>query len=523
MRSRCSSSWIFQLSVRCWFVLLLTVPADGQSTSPRLTVLVVAEQFRADYLDSYGADFSDRGIGRLVEGGTVVKRSRFDYLTTLSAPGSATLATGAWPNAHGIIANSWYDPGLGAIVDAAGPAENPGPSALVGSTVADQLMLAAAGRSKVLAVSGSSAPGILLAGRKPTGCYWLGQGGQFRTSAYYSKALPGWVRKFNEEQPLVGSGPHRVWRAFTAEPSSPPLRILQGEAFPNLYRASPFAVETTFDFARSAVVNERLGERDYPDLLIINLSAPALLALETGAHSPLMRDMILRIDQSLALFLDWLDTQVDDVAIAFTGAHGTPPQAADLMGAGLRLRRVSGESIVQKVTAALEGEPSPRFFVQKYVYPFLYLGGSTPLATEGDRRRAAQIAARAAESVPGVERAYFGKDSMARLERSMFVGRSGDVALAYEPFTVEAYGANRGVASGSYQRYDTDVPLIFYGARFRQMTIERDVPATVVAPTLAALLGVSMPSGAGESPLAEALIPVQPAVPGPPDPGGAVE
>ena len=498
--------------------------AAAQTNAPRLTVLVVAEQFRSDYLNLHAADFGEGGLRRLIEGGSLVRRCRFDYLTTLSAPGAATLATGAWPSGHGIIANAWYDSKAGAVVDAVGGPGNPSPAALVGSTVADQLSLASRGRSKVVSISGNAAAGVLLAGRKPAGCYWRADDGQFRTSAYYSSGLPEWVRKFNQEQPVVTEGP-RPWVALGADPTAPALRVLKGEAFANQYRASPFAVESAFDFAKAAVVNERLGSREYPDLLIITLSAPALLALETGAHSPLMRDLILRMDQSLAGFLEWLDETVglDDVAVAFSGAHGTPPQAADLIGAGLGLRRVSGEAIAKRVTDALAATPSPRFFVEKYVYPFLYLGVSTRLATQADRARASGIAALAARSVDGVERAYAGKGGPARLQRSTYPGRSGDVVLAYEPFTVEAYGDNRGVAPGSYHRYDTDVPLILFGRRFRQLTIERDVPATVVAPTLAAILDVSPPSGATQSPLAEALIPAGLPVVGPPAPGAAVE
>ena len=486
-------------------------------------MLVVAEQFRSDYLNLHAADFGEGGLRKLIEGGSLVRRSRFDYLTTLSAPGAATLATGAWPSGHGIVANSWYDTKSEQIVDAVGGPDNPSPAALVGSTVADQLALASRGRSKVVAISGNAAPAVLLAGRKPAGCYWRGDDGQFRTSAYYSRRLPEWVRKFNEEQPVVTGGP-RAWVALGADPAAPPLRVLQGEAFANLYRASPFAVESAFDFAKAAVANERLGEREYPDLLIINLSAPALLALETGAHSPLMRDLILRMDRSLEGFLEWLDSTVgEDVAVVFTGSHGTPPQAADLFGAGLRLGRVSGEGIARRVTEALDAAPSPRFFVEKYVYPFLYLGVSTRLATQADRARARALATLAAQSVDGVERAYPADALAALLKRSTYPGRSGDVVLAYEPFTVEAYGDNRGVAPGSYHRYDTDVPLILFGRRFRRVTIERDVPATVVAPTLAAILEVSPPSGATQSPLTEALIPDAPSVVGPPAPGAAVE
>ena len=52
-------------------------------------VIVVAEQFRADYLDLYRSGFSPDGFGRLLSEGAVFRRARFKHLTTLGAPNAA--------------------------------------------------------------------------------------------------------------------------------------------------------------------------------------------------------------------------------------------------------------------------------------------------------------------------------------------------------------------------------------------------------------------------------------------------
>jgi arylsulfatase A-like enzyme len=79
--------------------------------------------------------------------------------------------------------------------------------------------------------------------------------------------------------------------------------------------------------------------------------------------------------------------------------------------------------------------------------------------------------------------------------------------LAYQPFCVEDFGAGRGTASGSLYRYDTDVPLIFYGAGFRPGRQSEDVEAIDIAPTLAALLGMPVPAAATGSVLSQVLAP----------------
>ena len=53
--------------------------------------------------------FVKGGFNRLLDGGAVFTDCRYDYATTMTGPGHATLLTGAYPNAHGIIENNWYD------------------------------------------------------------------------------------------------------------------------------------------------------------------------------------------------------------------------------------------------------------------------------------------------------------------------------------------------------------------------------------------------------------------------------
>jgi arylsulfatase A-like enzyme len=70
---------------------------------------------------------------------------------------------------------------------------------------------------------------------------------------------------------------------------------------------------------------------------------------------------------------------------------------------------------------------------------------------------------------------------------------------------MERHSAGRGVAPGSFYSYDTQVPLIFYGAAFRGRIFEAPVSPAEVAPTLAAALGVPAPSSSTGRPLAEAF------------------
>ena len=491
-------------------------------------VVVVAEQFRADYLELYRSGFSADGFGRLLSEGAVFRRCRFRHLTTLGAPGAAVLATGAYPELHGIVGERWYERGIRKTVSAIAPtgdgSSNGGisPLNLNGSTLADELQLATAGRSRVIAISDRAAPAVMLAGRKPDGCYWMGSDGRFGTSSFYAKGLPAWVAEFNGSHPVMRHW-GAEWRAIGAEDGAPPLRVLKAperksfDVFFSLYRASPFAIEDVFALAERAISAEHLGAGDYTDLLIINLSAPAFLGLETGANSPLMRDLVLQLDRRFGKFLRVLDENVgaDQVSIVFTAAHGIPPLPERARASGIRAGRVSGDAVVKAINAALRERFRSGVFVEKYLYPFVYLNAAQALP-EARRREAAVLAGKAAAGVEGVANYYVpGEESVPAtlrraLRRSWYPARSGDLMLLLDPYFVEDYGNGRGTSSGSAYRYDTDVPLIFLGPRFKAKRFEREVDAADVAPTLAAVLEIAAPSLAAGEVLHEALRPAAP-------------
>ncbi len=506
-------------------LLSLLIPLSAAAEPPRLTVMIVAEQFRADYLDRYGMELGPGGLRRLMAGGAFFPRGRYETAASWAAPAAATLATGSWANAHGIVADAWFDEKEGRVVRATESARGPAPTRLIGSSLADELYAASGGRSRILAIGGDPDAAVLLAGRRPRGCYWQGEGGNWQTSSFYGATLPEWVTHYQSDHPLTPTN-RRAWTARGADSEAPPLRVLDTEGFLNLYKASPFAVDDLVDFAIAGMKAERLGKRDFPDLLILTISAPARLALETGADSPLMRDMILRLDDAIARLLDAVDQQagLESSVVLFTGLHGTPPQREDVRISGFVSGAVPGERIASSIDDELQSEFGDRIGVRSYVYPFLRLTAAVERRSPDERRRILEAAGRAALKEPGVAVWYApGVDTGLGERRTLFEnawrpGRSGDLMLAYEPYYSEAFGDGRGVTTGSLYRYDTETPLILFGSPFQPGRYERNVPAADIAPTLAAALGIATPSVATGAPIAEAL-PDRPAAEvGPPRP-----
>ena len=72
----------------------------------KLLVIVVLEQFRTDYLDAVRPQLAGGGFRRLCEKGAFFPNC-LNEASTFSSTGIATLATGAWPAKHGIVADLW--------------------------------------------------------------------------------------------------------------------------------------------------------------------------------------------------------------------------------------------------------------------------------------------------------------------------------------------------------------------------------------------------------------------------------
>src|SRR5262249_5057353 len=143
------------------------------------------------------------------------------------------------------------------------------------------------------------------------------------------------------------------------------------------------------------------------------------------------------------------------------------------------------------VAGAINGALSKAFdsasvknrYVERYVYPFVYLNHDQLRRYDIDLRTARRMAGDAALRVaPGVV-AYYAADGdcsrsgewRRRFQNSFHAARCGDLMLAYEPNAVERYGTGRGISYGSLYNYDVQTPLLFYGPQFRARMVESPV------------------------------------------------
>lgn len=508
-------------------LLLLALPLASDSprllpAAPRLIVVVVIDQLRADYLVRFRDRFGPDGFNRLLRQGANFIECFYPYANTETAPGHATISTGTTPDRHGIAANAWHDFTRGRAVQAVEDEAYPpvggtsrlaglSPRNLLGSTLGDELRLATDGQAKVLAAGLKDRAAILLGGHAATGAYWYDYDtGRFETSRYYRDALPAWAEAFNSARPADRyygkdwKAGGRVLLAMSTEAGKPDA------AFYRRLPYTPYANALLLDFAREAVEQEELGADGVTDVLFVGLCANDFVGHRWGPYSDEVAEMTAATDAQLAAFFKFLDARVGagNYWVALSADHGVAPTLAQARARGLPAKNVPLASLTQAVQAALAARWGEDDWLASRSEIFFK---RETLAKHGvSVAEAAHVAGQALLGVDGVRGYVAGEETTldpgltAAVRLSLYPGRAPDVYLVLEPFAL-VNGDEGGTTHGSPYSYDTHVPLLFYGAAFRAGTYrERATPAGL-ATTLAAALGITPPALANGQVLYAAL------------------
>ncbi|HEV2859396.1 MAG TPA: alkaline phosphatase family protein [Pyrinomonadaceae bacterium] len=533
-----------------------------QGARPRLVLLIVVDQFRYDYLERFGDLFAAGGLRRLMREGASWTEANYDHVPTETAPGHATLMTGAWPAETGIISNEWYDresnrriansSDPGARLLGGGPSENASsPRNLLVSTLGDELKLATAGRAKVVGVSIKDRGAILPAGRMADAAYWYSsQTGRFVSSTYYFDRLPDWVTAFGAAHPAgefygktwdrlldkkeydLRAGPDDApWeRGNGKQPTTLPQKITGGETAPGpaFYEAlnySPFSNDLLVSFAEEAIRNERLGEDSDTDVLTVSFSANDLVGHRYGPYSHELMDMTVRVDRHIERLLSFVDSRVGlrNTLVAFTADHGVAPfteHARQLRLPGGYVGTTDLNNAVRNRLKARFGKGGDKDNTADYVLAYgnsMFYFNRAALDRDGVRQEDVErVAGEAAMTVPGVSRfftrtqlvsgAVSPADAVARRVLHGFnPRRSGDVVIIQEPYKYLTDSTYIAIHGTPYS-YDTHVPVIVMGAGVAPGRYAEAASPADIAPTLARLLRVQPPSNAMGRVLAEAMI-----------------
>ena len=536
--------------------------------SPRLVLQITVDGLRADMPQRYAHHYGEGGWRYLLEQGTRYVNAHYQHANTETIVGHVSLATGAYPANHGMVANVWFDREVGALhyniedpdhklltagggIDSsteidptqrAARSDGRSPRAIRVSTFSDELASFTGGKAKVFAVSVKDRGAVSMAGHAGT-AYWFSKAtGTFVTSDYYAERYPAWVEAWNAEAhaqryantdwKLTGN----VATYMFGDADDRPWEIdfpTWGRTFPHPYGAgdskyfttfltlSPAGDELTLDFAKALVENEGVGQDAVTDYLAISFSSTDYINHLFGPSSLEAEENQRRLDRTLAELFRFIEEKVglSRTLIVLSADHGSPEVPGYLNELGIQGGYFDPKSIAREpaIEALKRRFGIGEELIETYFHPYLYLNREVIREHGLDQEEVERAVAAELVNFPGVALAVSSqallKGDLADtwLTRSVLRNhdpdRSGDIYIIFAPhvFINDFDGLSVAAAHGSPWRYDTHVPVIFAGHGVGSARIVRPVTPYDIAPSLSAYLGINPPSGSRGQPLHEVL------------------
>ena len=522
--------------------LMARQPAD--QTQPTLVVVLVVDQMRADYAETYGHQWR-AGLKRLFEDGAWFKNAAYPYRATVTCAGHATIATGRFPSSHGMIQNTWWDRSSAqrrtcTTDDSATPIsyggaarERHSPFTLRQPTIGDMLREQSGGEATVVSMSLKPRSAITLAGQEGASVVWFDDTYTWATSTAFTDAPVAAVSAYVDDHPVeadasrtwtrmlpidsylhedagTGERPTKGWQSTFPHP----MDVGSGadDSFLARWRTSPLSDAYLADMAIAMVDAFEMGRGEVVDYLGVSFSGLDLVGHRFGPASHEVQDVLARLDISLGRVLDALDARLgrDGYIVALSADHGVSPIPEHAVTQNLDAGRSRRADLVDALETHLSGRLGRERSISALVDGDLYFepGVYRDLQRQSNLLESAIDLIRAA---PGVAEVYRSDEIAARsaagdrtaraVGLSYFAERSGDLIIVRKPYWIVTSDAT---THGSPYEYDTRVPVVLFGVGVNAGVHMTAATPADIAPTLATLAGFSMPETDGRV-LEEAL------------------
>ena len=532
------AQWLGWLAVLAALALYAVYGHTGRSAGPRLVVLLVVDQLRADYLERFRDQYQG-GFRWLLDHGAHFPNAAYRHASTVTGAGHATVATGLHPSTHGIVGNSWREAGRGAVYcvedgrysAVGGPGPGRSPLALLADTLGDRLK-ARSRDSLVYSFSTKDRSAILLAGREADGAFWYEPGcGCLVSSSYYGNKLPPWLAEFNAARPAAAYAGKEwsklldddsLYESMARADSFPGER--EGNVFPHgrpergfedTLAATPFSDQITLGAALAALRSGAVGTGAGPDLMALGLSATDPIGHRYGPFSQEAMDNHLRLDRELGRFIEAVDRTVGlvNTVFALTADHGTVPLVEHLRARGVVAERIDAAALWRRAERAIDecGAGPASETVEQASGARLYWNEGALRERGVTRSQASSCVAKWLAMQEVVESAFTAEqlsagseDETAGLfENSFLESRSPDIQIHFRKYSYA--GGETGTGHGSAHEYDRAVPVLLAGPGIAPGRYAGSAGPEDIVPTLATILGMEVRTEHDTRVLGEAL------------------
>jgi predicted AlkP superfamily pyrophosphatase or phosphodiesterase len=530
--------------------VLLALVSSAQKTTktavsesiqrPKLVVGIVIDQMRWDYLYRFNPLFkANGGFKRLMGEGFSCDNTLIPYTPTITACGHTCAYTGSVPAIHGITGNNWWDNELmkniycsedKTVKGVGGKSEEDGqmsPKNMLVTSICDELRLATNFKSKVIGIALKDRGSILPAGHSANAAYWYeGKTGNFITSTYYMNELPDWVNHFNNRK-LVDSLYKLNWNLALSKDVYPQYATADikgyeskplgrevlgfpydlsgyiGKDFTRI-ASTPHGNTLTVEMAKAAVAAEQLGKGTATDFLAVSFSSPDYIGHSFGPNSWEQVDDFIRLDEDLGKLFTYLDVTVGkgQYTVFLTADHAVAHVPGFMKENKLPGGTIDESGMMRDMNAKLK----EKFGIERTIVSMAnyqaYLNHPRIDSAKLDEGTIKKWIIQYLRKSEGISDAFETADIMTapinKTIREMLANgynqrRSGDVQLILKPGYID--GGSTGTTHGSWYPYDAHIPLLWYGWGIKHGKSKRETYMTDIAPTVAALLNIQMPSG----------------------------
>ncbi len=511
------------------------VPGDNLQR-PKLVVGIVVDQMRWDYLYRYYDRYAaNGGFKRMLNQGFSCENTLIPYAPTVTAPGHTSIYTGTVPAIHGIAGNLWWDNEQqrevycteDKTVQTVGSTTAAGlqsPRNMLVTTICDELRMATNFQSKVIGIAIKDRGGILPAGHSANAAYWFDAAtGNWITSTYYMTDLPQWAKDLNAKK-LVDKYFEKGWSTLypantylqsTADDKPYENKAL-GAGFPydlkkfigknyNVISTTPYGNTFTIDMAKAALEGEKLGADAITDFLAVSFSSPDYIGHGFGPNSIEQEDDFLRLDQDLGDFLTYLDTKIGQgqYTVFLSADHGVANVPEFMLENKLPGGRFTEATVVEQMNQKLKdkfGQGDIVLLISNYQ---ILLNNKQISDSKLNREEIIKWVISYLSKQNGIARVFELEKMMETplplKEKEMLINgyyppRGGDIQIILQPGWIENY-TNLTTTHGLWNPYDAHIPLLWYGWGINKGKTNRETYMTDIAPTVAALLRIQMPSG----------------------------
>jgi predicted AlkP superfamily pyrophosphatase or phosphodiesterase len=506
---------------------------------PKLVIGIVVDQMRWDYMYRYYDRYQESGgFKQLHNQGFSCENTFIPYTPTITACGHTCIYTGSVPAIDGITGNDWWDYTLSQQVYCTGDtttktigsnteAGQMSPHNLLVTTIGDELHLATNFRSKVIGIALKDRAAILPAGHSANGAYWYDdKTGDWITSSYYMNDLPKWLKDLNAKkltdqyfakewntlypldtyvQSTMDDEPYE-YKPFGANSKGFPYNLSQfiGKNY-GLLPVTPYGNTVTFEVAKAAIQGEQMGAGSLTDFLAISLSTPDYIGHSFGPNSVEAEDIYLRLDKDLGEFLGFLDKQVGkgNYLVFLSADHGVAQIPAFLKEHKIPAGSISSSTISDQLNLYLKGKFKKDKLVIGIMNYQVYLDRNLMNESRLNKAEVYREAVSFLSVQPGIAKAIplddlstttLNNELKNALANGNYPPRSGDIQLIYLPQWIDGF-ENRGTTHGVWNPYDSHIPLVWFGWNIQPGKTNRQLYMTDIAPTIAAILHIQMPSG----------------------------